>query len=357
MPVSGIVSIRGRAEIAQIGSGSVPIRTNLGVELTLENVMHVPDVDVCYFSVTVLLEKKGRIIFENNGFSVYLQNKTLAKGYIEGRLFWFDVPTIALHMHTRASTSLEIWHKRMGHMSYNALKQYSSTMKGMEIDGLITSDPSLCPGCELGKQMRQPFPASSKQLERCLQIIHSDLASLMQVQSIQGAQYIVTFIDDYSRHGVVYSIKSKDQCTAAFKKFLAWAENQTSEHMLTLHSDRGGEYISRVLQSQLSNKGIEHCLTMPGTPQQNGLAEQWNCTLMDKVRAMIHSTGLSLGFWELAVDTAVHIYNRSPTHTIGWKTPHKLWSAGHTPDISYMCVFGCKAFVHVPEDKQRKLDP
>ena len=161
-PVSGIVSIGGRAEIAQIGTGSVPIRTNLGVELMLENVMHVPDADARYFSVTVLLEKKGRIVFENKGFSVYLQNKTLAKGYIEGRLFWFDAPTIVLHTHARTTTSLEIWHERMGHMSYNALKRYSSAVKGMEIDSLITSDLSPYPGCELGKQMQQPFLVSSK---------------------------------------------------------------------------------------------------------------------------------------------------------------------------------------------------
>ena len=123
----------------------------------------------------------------------------------------------------------------------------------------------------------------------------------MQVQSIQGVQYIVTFIDDYSRHGVVYFVKSKDQCSAAFKKFLAWAENQTSERMLVLHSDHRGEYIARALQTLLTEKGIEHRLMMPGSPQQNGLAERWNRTLMDKVRAMIHSAGLSLGFWELAV--------------------------------------------------------
>ena len=103
--------------------------------------------------------------------------------------------------------------------------------------------------------------------------MHRDLAGPMQVQSIQGSKYIATFIDDFSRHRVVYFLKSKDQCAATFTKFLAWAKNQTSEWMLALHSDRGGEYLSGAVRTVLDQKGIEHKLTMPGSPQQNGLAK------------------------------------------------------------------------------------
>jgi transposase InsO family protein len=97
--------------------------------------------------------------------------------------------------------------------------------------------------------------------------MHSDLTRPMQVQSIQGSKYITTFIDDFSCHGVVYFLKSKDQCAAMFTKFLAWAENQTSEQMLMLHSDRGGEYLSRAIQTILDQKGIKHKLMMPSLLQ------------------------------------------------------------------------------------------
>ena len=142
-----------------------------------------------------------------------------------------------------------------------------------------------------------------------------------------------------------------------FKKFLAWAKTQTSERLLALHSDRGGEYISGTLKNILDEKGIEHKLTMPGSPQQNGIAERWNWMILDKVRSMVYNAGLSLGFWEMAADAAVHIYNRTPTRVLSWQTPHELWNNGHIPDISYLRVFGCKAYVHVPEDKQQKLNP
>jgi transposase InsO family protein len=247
--------------------------------------------------------------------------------------------------------SINLWHERMGHMSIQALQRYKDSVKG------ITLDPSEvdllpCPGCELGKQMHLFFPGSSKRLEQKLRIIHSDLAGPMQTCSIQGSYYITTFINDYSRHRVVYFLKSKDQYAAVFKKFLAWAENQSSgEHLHTLHSDRRGEYLSSTVQSLLDNKGIEHKLTMPHSPQQNGVAEQWNWTILDKACALLHSTGLPLSFWECAVDTAIHTYNRTPSRTINWHMPHKLWANGHVPDISYFRVFGSKAYVHILEDK------
>jgi hypothetical protein len=76
----------------------------------------------------------------------------------------------------------------------------------------------------------------------------------MQVHSIQKALYIATFINDYSRHGVVYFLNSKDHCTATFKKFVAWAKNQTSERMQVLHLDHGREYMLGELKSFLAKK-------------------------------------------------------------------------------------------------------
>src|SRR6266852_4030764 len=71
---------------------------------------------------------------------------------------------------------------------------------------------------------------------------------------------------------------------------------------------------------------------------------------------LIHSAGLSLGFWECVVDTAVHTYNRTPTRIIGWCMPHKLWTDEHVLDISYFRVFRSKAYVHIPDAKHKKLD-
>ena len=106
----------------------------------------------------------------------------------------------------------------------------------------------------------------------------------------------------------------------------------------------------------LNQRGIEHLLTMPGTPQQNGKAEWFNRTIMDKAMSMLHTTGLSNGFWEHTISTAMHVYNRTPIHSLQWRTPHEAWNTGHIPDVSYFQVFRCKAYMHVPADKRHKLD-
>src|SRR6266404_5310566 len=81
-------------------------------------------------------------------------------------------------------------------------------------------------------------------------------------------------------------------------------------------------YIGKDTQDILKQKGIEHHLTMPESAQQNRKAEWFNCTMMDKALAMQHTTGLSYSFWEFAVESAVHIYNCTPTHVLKWWTPY-----------------------------------
>ena len=97
-------------------------------------------------------------------------------------------------------------------------------------------------------------------------------------------------------------------------------------------------------------------LTVPHSPQQNGRAERFNRTIMEKGTSMLHDAGLSLGFWEQAVMTANYIYNRTPIHSAKWRTLYELWY-GTAPDVSHFKVFGCKAYYHVPEHNQCKLDP
>lgn len=91
---------------------------------------------------------------------------------------------------------------------------------------------------------------------------------------------------------------------------------------------------------------------MPHSPQQNGRAERWQQTIVEKAEAMRHHAGLSTGFWKLAVETAVHIYNHQPFRRAHWRTPIELWN-GTVPDVSYFRVFGCLAYVHVQKERRQ----
>ena len=220
--------------------------------------MHVPDAGARYFSVSALLKKGGHITFQSSKLSISVQGHhwQITEGYQEGNLFWIDSSHTVLHT-IGAPTPVGLWHECMGHMSYNALKLHKDAIKGITLDSNHILNTLPCAGCQLGKQAHSSFPGSNKQSDCRLQIMHLDLMGPMQMRFIQGSQYIATFMDDYSRHRVVYYLKSKDQCAAAFRKFLAWAENQTLERMIALHSNRRGEYLSGTVQKILDEKGIE----------------------------------------------------------------------------------------------------
>jgi hypothetical protein len=298
------------------------------------------------------------VTFDSRAFKIFHKKHCVAVEYLEDNLYWLDTKGTSLNAHIEGvATSLHTWHQCMGHMSYDALKSHGpSALKGMNVGSSTMHIPTTCHRCKLGKSTHKPFPGSAKTTGRILEIVHSDLAGPMQTKSIQGSSYIATFVDDHSHHAVVYFLRSKDQFAVALQKFLSWAETQTSEKLRALHSDRGGKYMAANVKDILSQREIEHHLTMPGSPQQNGKAERFNRTIMDKAMAMLHTAGLSNGFWKHVVATAVHIYNRTPSRTLKWRTPIETWNPGHVPDVSYFCIFGCKGYMHVSADKRHKLD-
>jgi hypothetical protein len=162
-PAKGSVSLGGHAEISQIGTGTVAIRPSGGDKiLHLHNVMHVPDAGARYFSVSALMQKGGQLTFKDNTLTISIRGQQIAKGYQEGNLFYIDTSNATLHAISNAPTPLDLWHARMGHMSFQALKRYKDSVKGINLDSSIHLDDAPCPGCELGKQTRSPFSGSSK---------------------------------------------------------------------------------------------------------------------------------------------------------------------------------------------------
>ena len=119
--------------------------------------------------------------------------------------------------------------------------------------------------------------------------------------------------------------------------------------MKALRSDGGGEYTGGDTMAFLESKGIKSEVTTPDTPQHNGVAERMNQTLLDKVRAMLTDADLSELYWFDALEYAAFIHNVTPTHVLANQTPEEAWS-GNKPDVSHLRIFGCHAFVHIPDD-------
>jgi hypothetical protein len=228
-------------------------------------------------------------------------------------------------------------------------------VKGMKISKI--SDLSFCEGCVEGKIHRNPFKAVGEiRSTKKLQLIHSDVCGPMRTESLGGHKYFVTFIDDYSRYCCVYFLKQKSEVFSKFKEFESTFTNESGLQIGKLRSDNGGEYLSSEFSDYLKKKGIRHELTVPYSPQQNGVAERMNRTLIESARSMLSHARLPNRYWGEAVATAAYLRNRIPTSALKKRnTPYEEWYE-RTPDVSHLRVFGCMAYAHVPESQRHKLD-
>ena len=113
-------------------------------------------------------------------------------------------------------------------------------------------------------------------------LVHLDICGTIPSTSLSGFVYDVSFIDDYSRKTWVYFLKSKDEVLGKFKEFKALVENLSERKIKTLRSDNGGEYTSKEFGNICRDVGIEREFTTPYNPQQNGVAERKNRTIMDQ---------------------------------------------------------------------------
>ncbi len=162
-------------------------------------------------------------------------------------------------------------------------------------------------------------------------------------------------IDDYTHYIWVYVLRNKHE---VFNKFCEWkslVENLSGHKLKVFRTDNGGEYTSNEFEEYLRKDGIKHEYSIPKTPQQNGVSERMDRTLVEYVRSMLADSKLCLGFWAETLSTAVYLVNRSPTRVLIDITPFEVWF-GKKPGVEHLRVFRCAAYAHVTKDDRKKLD-
>ena len=159
---------------------------------------------------------------------------------------------------------------------------------------------------------------------------------------------VQTFIDDQTRYVWVYFLKKKDQ---VFEKFLEWktmVEKETDKNLNVLCTDNGGEFTSSKFEAYLKSEGVCYELTIPKIPEQNGVAEHMNRTLLEATTSMLSNVNLSPKLWAEALLTAAYLRKRSPTKVVRRMTPQEAWT-GAKPQVDHLRVFGCQAYVKMRE--------
>ena len=150
-------------------------------------------------------------------------------------------------------------------------------------------------------------------------------------------------------------LDTKDAALAAIKRIQAVAERKSGRKLLALRTDRRGEFTLSEFKTYCAELGVGRQLTTLYTPQQNGVVERRNQTVVGMARSMLKASELLGTFWGEAVNTAVYILNRTMTKGTDGKTPYELWN-GSTPAVHHLRTFGCVAHVKNTGPHMKKLN-
>jgi hypothetical protein len=192
--------------------------------------------------------------------------------------------------------------------------------------------------------------------DRPLELLRMDLFGSIAYISIGRSKYCLVILDDYSRFTWVFFLQNKSQTQETLKGFLRRAQNEFGLRIKKIRSDNETEFKNSQIEGFLEDKGIKHEFSSPYMPQQNGVVERKNRTLLDMARTMLHEYKTSDRFWAEAINTACYAINRLYLHQILKKTSYELLT-GKKPNVSYFRVFGSKCFILVKRGRKSKFAP
>lgn len=264
--------------------------------------------------------------------------KVFLKGIRQGNLYLVCVKLRGSVNLAKACTK-QLLHQRMGHSSH-----FPST------------DP-VCDVCVRSKMTSADFKPTpeAKKPKRILEVVSSDVCGPISPPTHDDFRYYVAFTDHFTRFTHVYLIKTKDEVYDKFLEYEALVKSQFSTRISHFRCDNGGEYSSNRLIEYSKKQGIQLDYTVARNPEQNGVSERLNQSILNMARCLLKQFDVSKDLWGEAVRTAVYTINRLPSSALNSRVPADLW-LGRNVSIENMKVFGSMAYTHVPkEDRNSKL--
>ncbi|CDF34864.1 unnamed protein product [Chondrus crispus] len=366
---SASVQMGTKASAKVAGRGDVHLKLNVNGRIEpckLTDVLHVPDFAFSLLSVSRMTELGLKVGFENGKCMIRRGSTVVATATLVGELYVLDIVSDIGSAH---AATLQTWHERFAHVHSQGIASMirdnvvsGVKLLGNEANKINNTDNDCisekCSACVYGKATRSVIPKerSSRRAYFCLDLVHSDVCGPLEVQSNGGAKYFITFIDDHSNWSVVYPMHHKSEAFERYKMFAQLAQTHTGRKIKVLRTDRGGEYLSTEFKSFLIANGTQHQMTTAYTPEQNGVAERLNRTLVNLVRSMLAHKKVTKGFWAEALANAVYVRNRVTSRAIPPKmTPYHLWMKS-VPNVGHLRVFGSKCWYTLPKHNIQKLD-
>ncbi|GJY43628.1 putative ribonuclease H-like domain-containing protein [Tanacetum coccineum] len=346
----GFVAFGGNSKGGKI-TGKGKIRTG---KLDFEDVYFVKELKFNLFSVSQMCDKKNSVLFTNTecvvlypDFKLTNESHVLLKVPRKDNMYNIDLKNVVpqggltcLFVKATLDES-NLWHKRLGHINF---KTMNKLVRGNLVRGLpliFFENDHTCVACQKGKQHKASCKTKTvSSINQPLQMLHMDLFGPTFVKSIMKKMYCLVVTDDYSRFSWVFFLATKDETSGILKAFITGIENQINHRVKIIRCDNGTEFKNKEMNQFCEMKGIKREFSVARTPQQNGVAERKNRTLIEAARTMLADSKLPTTFWAEAVNTACYVQNRVLVIKPHNKTPYELFN-GRPPIISFMRPFGC----------------
>ncbi|GJV64547.1 putative RNA-directed DNA polymerase [Tanacetum coccineum] len=339
---SNTVKLGNNTRMTVEGKGSMKLVLNEATYV-IKDVYYVPELKNNLLSIGQLQQKGLSFLFQSDLCKVFHPGR--------GLIFQSRMSTNRMYplsedanetteqkadecMYSSDDDIAKLWHERLGHISKTGMKTLQHKRMVRDLPEFIV-DTSVCEDCMIGKQTKEAIPKSSSwRAGEILELVHSDICGPITPTSHAGKKYFLSFIDDYSRKGWVYFLTEKSQAFESFKDFKSKVETETGKVVKALRTDRGGEYLSNEFSEFCRKHGIKRQLTTSFTPQQNGVAERKNRTVINMVVTLLSAKNMPKIFWAEATAWSFYVLNRSTTKALSDVTPQEAWS-GLKPTVNH----------------------
>jgi transposase InsO family protein len=169
----------------------------------------------------------------------------------------------------------------------------------------------LCSACQASKQVANTHPTKAfMSTTRVLELLRMYLFGPTTYKSLGGNLYCLVIVDDYSRYTWVFFLHDKSEVASCFKKFAKKAQNEFEVKLKNIRSDNGKEFDNTNIEAYCDEVRIKHEVSTTYTPQQNGVVERKNRTLINLTRTMLDEYNTLEALWAKAINTACYVSNR-----------------------------------------------
>ncbi|GJY55161.1 retrovirus-related pol polyprotein from transposon TNT 1-94 [Tanacetum coccineum] len=319
--------------------------------VTIKRVYYVEGLNHNLFSVGQFCDADLEVAFRKSTCFVRdLQGNDLLTGNRGSDLYTISLQettssTPICFMAKASLTQAWLWHRRLSHLNFDYITLLSKKDIVTCLPKLKYVKDQLCSSYEMSKAKRSSFKSKAVPSSKGrLNLLHMDLCGPMRVASINGKKYILVIVDDYSRYTWTLFLRSKDETPEVLKDFLTMIQRNLQAQVISVRTDRGTEFLNKTLHAYFKEEGIEHQTSTPRTPEQNGVVERRNRTLVEAARTMLSASKLPLSFWAEAVATACYTQNRSIIISTHGKTAYHIIN-DRKPSIKHLHIFGCICYI------------